>query len=115
MLTTIVGARVADEPNFPDWRGQWSRINIASGPASFDPTKTVGRGQQAPLIPEYRAIHEAGLADMEAGGFGDDRTNSCYSPGMPRIMNVYTPMEILVTPEAIHILINNIRDNRLIY
>jgi hypothetical protein len=34
---------------------------------------------------------------------------------MPRIMNVYTPMEILVTPETIHILINNIRDNRRIY
>jgi hypothetical protein len=44
-----------------------------------------------------------------------DRTNSCFSPGMPRIMNVYTAMEILITPETLHILINNIRDNRRIY
>jgi hypothetical protein len=115
LLATIAGARAADEAKYPDWRGQWGRINIAPGPASFDPTKTVGAGQQAPLTPEYQAIHAAGLADMAAGGFGDDRTNSCFSPGMPRIMNVYTPMEILVTPEAIHILINNIRDNRRIY
>jgi hypothetical protein len=115
MLATIVGARASEEMKYPDWRGQWSRISIASGPASFDPTKTVGRGQQAPLTPEYRAIHEASLADMAAGGFGGDRTNSCFSPGMPRIMNVYTSMEILITPEAIHILINNIRDNRRIY
>jgi len=115
MLTTIAGARAADEAKYPDWRGQWTRISMASGPASFDPTKTVGPGQQAPLTPEYQAIHAAGLADMAAGGFGDDRTNSCFSPGMPRIMNVYTAMEILITPDAIHILINNIRDNRRIY
>jgi hypothetical protein len=115
MLAATVCARALDEAKYPDWRGQWSRINIASGPASFDPTKTVGAGQNAPLIPEYKALHEASLADMEAGGFGIDRTNSCYSPGMPRIMNVYTAMEILVLPDAVHILINNIRDNRRIY
>jgi hypothetical protein len=115
MLTTIVGARSLEETKYPDWRGQWSRISIASGPASFDPTKTVGLGQQAPLTPEYQAILEASVADMAAGGFGNDRTNSCFSPGMPRIMNVYTAMEILITPEATHILINNIRDNRRIY
>jgi hypothetical protein len=115
MLATIAGACALEEPKYPDWRGQWSRINLASGPASFDPTKTVGLGQQAPLTPEYQAILEASVADMAAGGFGNDRTNSCFSPGMPRIMNVYTAMEILITPDAIHILINNIRDNRRIY
>ena len=114
MLATTCGAQALEE-KYPDWRGQWRRINLVSGPASFDPTKTVGPGQKAPLIPEYQAIHKTALADMEAGGFGIDRTNSCFSPGMPRIMNVYTVMEILITPEATHILINNIRDNRRIY
>jgi len=104
-----------DETRYPDWTGQWTRISIAPGPASFDPTKTVGLGQEAPLIPEYQAILEASVADQAAGGFGVDRTNSCFSPGMPRIMNVYTPMEILITPDTVHILINNIRDNRRIY
>jgi hypothetical protein len=115
VLVTAVGARALDEPKYPDWRGQWNRIPIASGPASFDPTKTVGLGQQAPLTPEYQVILETSLADMAAGGFGNDHTYACYSPGMPRIMNVYTAMEIVVTPETVHILINNIRDNRRIY
>src|SRR5215469_2373900 len=115
MLVSAFGAQALDDSKYPDWRGQWRRINLVSGPASFDPTKTVGPGQQAPLIPEYQAIHKAALADMDAGGFGIDRTNSCFSPGMPRIMNVYTIMEVLITPEATHILINNIRDNRRIY
>jgi hypothetical protein len=114
-LATVAGAQALDAAQYPDWRGQWTRIPIASGPASFDPTKTVGLGQQAPLTPEYQAILEASLADMAAGGFGNDRTNSCFSPGMPRIMNVYTAMEILIMPETVHILINNIRDNRRIY
>jgi hypothetical protein len=115
LLAMIAGARAFDETKYPDWGGQWRRIPIAPGPASFDPTKTVGLGQQAPLTPEYQAILEASLADMAAGGFGNDRTNSCFSPGMPRIMNVYMPMEILIMPETVHILINNIRDNRRIY
>ncbi len=115
LLATIEGAQALEEARYPDWKGQWTRIPIAPGPASFDPAKTVGLGQQAPLIPEYQAILEASLADMAAGGFGNDRTNSCFSPGMPRIMNVYTAMEILIMAETVHILINNIRDNRRIY
>jgi hypothetical protein len=108
-------ASAFDETGYPDWKGQWTRIQIAPGPASFDPTRTVGLGQGAPLVPDYQAILEASVADQAAGGFGVDRTNSCFSPGMPRIMNVYTPMEILITPDTVHILINNIRDNRRIY
>ena len=115
LLAAVVGARALDDTKYPDWRGQWTRINLVSGPASFDPTKTVGPGQHAPLTPEYQALHAGSLADMAAGGFGMDRTNSCFSPGMPRIMNVYTAMEILITPETLHILINNILDNRRIY
>jgi hypothetical protein len=115
VLGTTVGASAFDETKYPDWKGQWTRIPGAPGPASFDPSKTVGLGQQAPLIAEYQAILEASVADMAAGGFGNDRTNSCFSPGMPRIMNVYMPMEIVITPDTVHILINNIRDNRRIY
>ena len=115
LLATTTGALAFDDSKYPDWRGQGTRINIAPGPASFDPTKTVGLGQEAPLIPEYQAIAEASVADLEAGGFGNDRTNSCFSPGMPRIMNVYTAMEIVLTVDTVHILINNIRDNRRIY
>jgi len=115
LLVPATGALAFDEFRYPDWGGQWTRINIAPGPSSFDPTKMVGLDQHAPLIPEYQAIAEASVADLEAGGFGNDRTNSCFSPGMPRIMNLYTAMEIVITPDTVHILINNIRDNRRIY
>jgi hypothetical protein len=115
LLVTTTAASAFDESRYPDWKGQWTRIPMAPGPASFDPTRTVGLGQGAPLIPEYQAIAEASVADLEAGGFGNDRTNSCFSPGMPRIMNVYMPMEIVITSETVYILINNIRDNRRIY
>ena len=39
----------------------------------------------------------------------------CLSPGMPRIMNVYEPMEIVITPATTHILISHIHDNRRIF
>jgi hypothetical protein len=34
---------------------------------------------------------------------------------MPRIMHVYSPMEIVVTPETTYILIEHIHDNRRIH
>jgi hypothetical protein len=71
--------------------------------------------QEAPLTPEYQAIHEASLADQAQGGQGDDPTYRCLSPGMPRIMHAYSPMEVVVTPETTHILIEHIHDNRRIH
>jgi hypothetical protein len=35
---------------------------------------------------------------------GFDRTYTCLSPGMPRIMNIFEPMEIVITPDTTHIL-----------
>jgi hypothetical protein len=54
-------------------------------------------GQEAPLTPEYQAIYEANLADHAAGGQGIESTFTCLSPGMPRVMLAYAPMEIVVT------------------
>ena len=48
------GARAFDETKYPDWSGQWRRapgIGI-----QWDPTKPLGRGQQAPLTAEYQAL-----------------------------------------------------------
>ena len=41
---------------------------------------------------------------MLKGGQGVDPTYSCVSPGMPRIMIAYAPMEVVVTPEVSYIL-----------
>jgi hypothetical protein len=114
---TIIGAQAADESKYPDWRGQWTRAPVAglTGQPSFDPNKSDGRRQQAPLTAEYQAILEASLADQAAGGAGNDRDYACFSPGMPRIMNVYTAMEIIITPDTTYLWIDNIHDNRRIY
>jgi hypothetical protein len=52
------------------------------------------------------------LRDQATGGQGEDPTYRCLSPGMPRIMHAYSPMEIVMTPETTHILIDHIHDNR---
>jgi len=106
------GAQAFDESKYPDWKGQWRRAD--AGPPRYDPSKPL-REQQAPLTEEYRAIYAASIADQLAGGQGNDPTYTCLAPGMPRIMNVYDPMEIVITPETTYFLIQHIHDSRRIF
>src|SRR5437879_5988866 len=89
---TLVDAQAWDDSKYPDLKGQWRRTE-SGDPTRFDPSKPAGLGQQAPLTPEYQARFEAGLKDLAAGGPGLDPSVTCLPPGMPRIMNVYSPME----------------------
>lgn len=89
LTLATAGARAEGEGKYPDWGGQWFR----AGGIQFDPTKPLGRGQQAPLTSEYRAKFEAGLADVAAGGHGLNEHASCLPHGMPRMINVIYPME----------------------
>jgi hypothetical protein len=114
LLATMVGAEAFDDAIYPNLKGQWRRTEPGD-PTRFDPSKPAGRGQEAPLTPEYQALFEAGLADLAAGGPGLDPSYTCMPPGMQRIMNVYSPMEIVVTPETTYILIDHIYDNRRIF
>jgi hypothetical protein len=99
------GAQAFDETKYPDLKGQWQRV----GPPRWaDPGK-------APLTAEYRAIFEANLRDQATGGQGTDPTITCLPPGMPRVMNVYEPMEVVVTPHATRLLMQHIHDSRRIY
>jgi hypothetical protein len=109
VLTTALalsnsGAPAFDQTKYPDLKGQWQRI----GSPRWD-------DDHAPLTEEYRAIYQANLKDMATGGQGIDPTYTCLSPGMPRIMNVYDPMEVVVTPATTHILIQHIHDGRRIF
>jgi hypothetical protein len=111
------GARAFDEAKYPNWRGQWSAplaYKFGTNP-SWDQTKAQGLAQQAPLTPEYQALHEASLADVAAGGAGLDRDFLCITPGMPRMMNVYSTMEILVLPDTTYMLLGFVNDIRRIY
>jgi hypothetical protein len=112
LCVTWVGAQAFDQTKYPDWKGQWRRAE--SGGVTYDPGKA-RRAQRPPLTPEYQAIWEANLKDQDEGGQGIDPTYNCLSPGMPRIMNMYEPMEILITPDTTHILTQHIHDARRIY
>ena len=114
---TMTGARAFDESRYPQWKGEWRRVPVAGlkGQPSHDPNKSEGLAQQAPLTPEYQAILAASIADQAAGGPGNDPTYTCLAPGMPRVMIVYDPMEIIITPKTTHMLMGHIHDSRRIF
>jgi hypothetical protein len=100
VVWTAGSARAEDLSQLPDWSGQWKNT---SG-IQWDQTKPLGPAQQAPLTAEYQARYQANLADQAAGGLGDDPTGQCIPHGMPRVMTVVYPMEIVVTPKTTYIL-----------
>lgn len=106
-----------DLGKYPDLKGQWMRARVpgAVGQPPHDPSKPFGRGQQAPLTAEYQANFEANLADLSAGGQGNDSTRNCLPNGMPRAMSAYEPIELIVTEDTIYILIDHIEHTRRIY
>jgi hypothetical protein len=112
VIGCAAGARAFDESKYPAWKGQWVRAE--EGPPRYDPSRPIDR-QDAPLTDEYRAIYEANLADRDEGGTGNDPVYICVPPGMPRIMNLNEPMEIVVTPKTTHIFIQYMHDSRRIF
>jgi len=60
LCVTTVDSQAWDDSRYPDFSGQWRPIG---GPGRFDSSKPAGRGQQAPLTPEYQAIFETNLKD----------------------------------------------------
>ena len=118
LLVTPAVAHAFDDAKYPNLHGQWTRAPVpgAVGQPTYDPSKPWGRGQQAPLTAEYRAIFEANLEDQAAGGQGIVPWGSCLANGMPAIMTVFQPMEIVVMPDVTYVMIDQIHDShRRIY
>lgn len=114
VLSVMMGdASAFDKSKYPNWKGQWRRTD--AGAPRYDPTRPSGRGQQAPMKPEFLAVLEASLAEQAKGGQGNDPTYTCLSPGMPRVMNNYEGAEFVVTPKTTHILMEHIHNSRRIY
>ncbi len=100
-----------DLSKYPDWHAQWYRV----GPiGQYNPT-TARDNQGAPLTPEYQKIFEDNLADVRQGGQGTDPTYTCLPDGMPRLMNVIFPMEIIIMPKTTTILVEYLMQQRRIY
>jgi hypothetical protein len=113
LALTTAGVRAWDETKYPDLSGQWKRPpGIAN---QFDPSKPQRLGQQAPLTREYQLMFEKGLEDQSEGGQGNDPTFSCIPDGMPRVMNVIFPMEVIVTPKTTYMLIEYLIQQRRIF
>jgi hypothetical protein len=100
----VVAAGAFDEARYPDWKGQWSRAaQQFPGQPAYDNGKPSGRGQEAPLTPEYQAVFAANEADQAAGGFGTTTGWRCNAWGLPAMMNVFQPMEVIITPDVTYI------------
>lgn len=84
---------------YPDWSGQWERI----GSLNWPPEGYEAAGP-APLTPEYQAIYENNLELRKQGILAGDPPATCLPPGMPRVMKMSFPMEIIITPKITYII-----------
>jgi hypothetical protein len=111
LWASTAAAQVIDLGKYPDLTGQWKRppgVGI-----SWDPSKPSGLGQQAPLIPEYKAMLEASIKDQLEGGQGLDARVTCITNGMPRIMTFIRPVEFIILPKVTYIHYENIMPRRI--
>jgi hypothetical protein len=117
LLLPLASAWAFDDAQYPDFKGQWHRARApgVAGQPSFDPTKPWARGQEAPLTPEYQAMFEASLADQANGGYGLSRGWSCRTSGLPLMMTLFEPMEIVVLPDTTYMLIDLHNTQRRIF
>jgi hypothetical protein len=101
-------AQAFDDSKYPDWKGKWQR------PPGERPV-WLRAGDKAPLTPEYQAIFDWNVADQKAGGMGTEPSWMCLPPGMPRAMNVFESLEIVITPGTTFFLMSHIHDNRRVF
>jgi hypothetical protein len=118
LFASVATLQAFDDAKYPDLSGQWLAVRLGvRGQPAFDPTKSWGLGQQAPLTPEYQKVLEASLEDQRNGGQGNWHPgDACLPPGMPAMMTLYQPMEIIVLPETTYIRIDHTHESfRRIY
>ena len=101
LLCAALAARAEEANKYSAWEGMWGR---GSPPGLWDPSKPPGPGQQAPLTPEYQAVYAANLAKAKAGVAFDPKY-TCGPVGMPRVMTLGAPMEVVVKPTVVYMLI----------
>ena len=108
LLIPLAGAQALDDSKYPDMKGQWVRVG--------NPNWAPAGAPRPPLTPEYLAVYNANRADMAAGGPGNVPSWYCLPQGMPMMMNIYDPMEVVITPDITYILISHVNDSyRRIY
>ncbi|MEI9892329.1 MAG: hypothetical protein WDN45_19345 [Caulobacteraceae bacterium] len=81
----------------PDFTGVWQ---IRTYSASLKPSD----GRPAPLKSEAKAEYEKHLAAAKAGDRSWDETSICLPQGLPRLMLVNKPFQIMQRPKAVFFL-----------
>ena len=102
LLAAPVIAQVVDFGKYPNFGGQWDR----NGP----PNNWRQLGGPPPLTPEYQKVLDKSVADQRAGKPGNWPSTYCMPEGMPALMNVYNPMEVVITPETTYIITSHNND-----
>jgi len=101
-------AEVIDLGKYPAFKGQWFR--------TVPPNNWRQVAGLPPYTPEAQKKWEAIQSDLKNGGPGNWPSTYCVPTGMPAMMNLYNPMEIIITPETTYILMSHNSDNfRRIY
>jgi len=109
LLATPSAAQVVDFGKYPDFKGQWVR-------PPGTPNNWIPLAGQPPLTPEYQKVWGEIKADLQSGGPGNWPSTFCIPAGMPAMMSLYDPAEIIVMPEVTWILISHNDDSyRRIY
>ena len=111
LCVQVAGAAAEDAKKYPDWDGLWKR---GSPVGVWDPTKPGGLAQQPPLTAEYQKVFESNLAKGKAGVVFDIK-GTCGPVGMPRLMILYEPMEIVIKPKATYMLFESMSPIRRIF
>lgn len=93
LAALFVGA--AARANTPDLTGVWSVVKPP------DAVKTVD-GKLPPLLPDAKAVYEKHLTQAAKGDRSFDGTSRCLPPGLPRLMLIQRPFEILQRPKTIY-------------
>jgi hypothetical protein len=89
----------AQAMKYPDWSGQWERIGSLNWPP-----EGYEKAGPAPLTPEYKAVYDKNQELRAKGILAGDPPATCLPPGMPRVMKMSFPMEIVVTPKITYII-----------
>jgi hypothetical protein len=106
VLTVTVGGASAQDKKYPSWKGEWITVipRLPGQQLRFDPNKSFGVKQEAPLTEEYQKIYQENLAELALGGQGLFLYHaSCFPAGMPTMMSAGT-QEYIITPETTYIL-----------
>ena len=95
LSAALVALRTAPAAAAPDFSGVWLLSAQVSALKTSD-------GKAPPLRPEARAVYEQHRTAAGKGDYSFDGMTHCLPPGLPRLMLVHEPFEILQKPQVLY-------------